>query len=232
MFATGYSMNTEIVTKDEPEMTCAFLTQIAIDFQTYILGTYVEKSSISKKAYNTSILISPKGKELAKYQKIHPFSYMKEDIFYNPGENIVLTKINDLNIGLSICYDLRFPELYRILTFKGAHILVVQANWPKSRSHHWKSLLVARAIECQCFVIGVNRIGKGDNIYYSGDSMAINPDGRIIANAYSEEKVLIFEISKKYLLNYRKKLAFLKDSKLKLYSDYYSSLKDDFLKNI
>ena len=109
------------------------------------------------KYYNTLIHFDSMGLLKAKYRKIHPFGFAREDEFYSAGDELVITEINHIRFGLSVCYDLRFPELYRLYTKKGIDVIINIANWPVKRIEHYTSLLKARAIENQCFS---NDIGK------------------------------------------------------------------------
>jgi omega-amidase len=150
----------------------------------------------------------------ARYRKIHPYSHAGEDKSYAPGDEIVVSQIYHVNFGLSVCYDLRFPELYRLYSKQLVDVLVDIANWPVQRIEHWKTLLKARAIENQCFMIGVNRVGQDPGNSYNGCSAIFDPMGNQIIMNESDEKIIAAEIDIQSVTTTRNKLPFLKDMKL------------------
>lgn len=212
MSLTGFSMNISKTTESdfsniEKIKKMAFQNEIFVGFG------WVEKAG--KKAKNCYSIIDKKGTEICKYVKIHPFSYSGENKYFLAGENIVTFNINKLNFGIFICYDLRFPEIFQIAS-KKASVIVVAANWPKDRRDHWLSLLKARAIENQAYIIGINCFGKQNEIYYSGDSCIYNPNGCKICSAEEEEKLIVFEIFDD-VFEYRKNFPLKKDRRTDLY---------------
>ncbi len=151
------------------------------------------------------------------YSKIHPFSFADEEKVIQPGKNIGLFKLNDINFGASICYDLRFPTFFNIMN-QYCECFICIANWPMQRINHWKSLLIARAIENQVYMIGVNRIGiDGNNLEYSKSSYVVSPDGSILEPVKIDQEMDIYEIEKDIVNQYRKEHPFIKDSKNNLY---------------
>ena len=140
------------------------------------------------KYFNSLIHINNKGELVSKYQKVHPFSFGNEDKNYSKGEKDWNTQIEDFKIGLSICYDLRFPELYRLYAKERVDALVSIANWPDTRIEHWRTLLKARAIENQCYMIGVNRVGKDPKLNYVGYSGVYDPMGKELVSVKDEER--------------------------------------------
>lgn len=151
---------------------------------------YIEKNSTDEKGKNNYTIISSQGHILCDYTKIHPFSYSNEDLYFTPGDHISYCNINDFTITPFICYDLRFPEIFQIASKKSSLIIVV-ANWPESRKEHWITLLKARAIENQCYIAGINRVGIGNSLNYSGNSMIIDPLGNIISKELDNFEGLI-----------------------------------------
>jgi len=133
--------------------------------------------------YNTFFLLSPTGETIAAYRKLHLFSLMDEDRWFSPGSTPVLVEIAGRKTGLLTCYDIRFPELARHLTLKGAELLLVCAQWPRPRTRHWTTLLRARALENQLFVAACNRIGPGPEHRYPGASAIYGPWGETILKA-------------------------------------------------
>ena len=160
------------------------------------------------------IHIKPDGNLVKLYRKIHPFSYSGENDNYDVGVRPALTRIRKWKIGLTICYDLRFPELFRKYGKKRAHLIVNIANWPDTRIEHWRVLLKARSIENQCYVIGVNRVGKDPKLNYIGFSSVFDPMGKELAAVENEEKVIVVELDKNYVSEVREKFPFLDDIKL------------------
>lgn len=176
---------------------------------------------IDKKGLNKYVIISHKGKVLCDYSKIHPFSYSGEDKKYYKGIDIVSANLGDIKITPFICYDLRFPEIFQIAS-KKSNLICVAANWPKEREKHWITLLIARAIENQCYIAGVNRIGKGNGIEYSGSSMIIDPEGNVLNSINSDEGIIISEISEDNVKNIRKMFTLKRDRRESLYRIYYA----------
>lgn len=156
------------------------------------------------------------------YDKRHLFAFGNEDQYYTAGNKRLIASVKGWKINLLICYDLRFPVWAR----QTGHavkddeeinleydLLIFVANWPQKRNHVWKTLLQARAIENQCYVIGANRVGKdGNEIYYSGDSMIIDPLGEVLYHKENEEDVFTYTLEKQKLTEARKKFPFWKDA--------------------
>jgi predicted amidohydrolase len=147
----------------------------------------------------------------ARYRKIHPFSFADEQKYYSAGNETVITKYENHAIGLTICYDLRFPELYRLYAKERVSIMIDIANWPVKRIEHWKHLLKSRAIENQCFVIGVNRVGTDPFNEYNGYSGIFDPMGEEIILVEGRESLITTEINLDAVENTRKSLPFLND---------------------
>lgn len=166
------------------------------------------------KNFNTLVHLNNQGKIIKTYRKIHPFSYSKEDKNYGKGKDIVISKVQGFKIGLSICYDLRFPELYRFYGKEKVDIIIDIANWPDTRIEHWRTLLKARAIENQCFVVGVNRVGSDPYVNYNGFSSVFNPMGKELLAVENKEKIFDVEIDKALVNEVRENLPFLKDIRL------------------
>ena len=212
MTLTGFTMRSNDFAEELEGEICSLFASLAKEKKSAILYGAIEKGK--KKSFNTLVHINNQGKILSTYRKIHPFSYSKEDIYYGKGKEIVVTKVKGLKIGLSICYDLRFPELYRLYAKEKVHLIVDIANWPDTRIEHWRTLLKARAIENQTYVVGVNRVGDDPKLHYNGFSSVFDPMGKEIVAVENEEKVIIAEIDKSYLDDVRQRLPFLKDMRL------------------
>lgn len=178
MWSTGYDFpNFSRLAKSTPALL-ERLSTIAIQRSTAIGGTMLEQEG--GKFYNTFHLIDPAGEIISRYRKIHLFSLMNEPDFLSPGQEMVISRIRDIPVGLMTCYDLRFPEFSHQLALKGARLLLISAQWPKQRAAHWQALLKARAIENQLFIVACNRIGQGTEQVFPGLSAVYDPWGEQI----------------------------------------------------
>lgn len=165
--------------------------------------------------------IADNGGIIAGYDKLHPFSYGGECAVYSPGNHLETVELSGETLGLTVCYDLRFPEIYQKLSESCSLILVI-ANWPDSRSDHWKTLLKARAIENQCFIAGCNRCGSGGGLNYSGDSAVYAPTGELVgASEPYAEQLIYAEISGEECRKIRSGFPVKKDRRIDLYRDFY-----------
>ena len=212
MTLTGFTMKSKEFAETLEGESYSFFAAIAKEKKCAVMYGTIEKGK--KKNFNTLVHINNQGKIISTYRKVHPFSYSSEDIFFGKGKEPVVTKVKGVKIGLSICYDLRFPELYRFYAKQKVHLIIDIANWPDTRIEHWRVLLKARAIENQCYVAGVNRVGNDPKLFYNGFSSVFDPMGNEIVAVEDEEKVIIVEIYKTYINEIRKKLPFLDDINL------------------
>jgi omega-amidase len=210
MFATGFSMNVEQIAENEDGPTAAFLSSVAKQFQSTIIGGAVTRAA-GGRGWNEALVASPDGSIAARYQKLHPFSYGGEADHYARGQSLVVVKCGEFLVAPLVCYDLRFPEVFRLAVRAGAQAFVVIANWPAPRVQHWITLLQARAIENQAYVIGVNRVGNDGRLSYNGHSLVIDPRGQIIAAAETGEGLLKAQIELEPLLQYRREFPALAD---------------------
>ena len=168
-----------------------------------------------KSLWNTSVLIAPDGSVVATYRKIHRFGFAGgEPRLMEAGEDIVVTDIAGVCAGLSTCYDLRFPELYRAQVDRGAKVFVIPAAWPEARVDAWSLLLRARAIEDQCFVIGCNTAGTHADTAMGGHSAVIAPTGEVLAEAGSDQEVLRVDIDPVAVDEFRDAFPVLRDRRL------------------
>lgn len=218
MSLTGFTMNIDKLLKCESEII-NWVEQMAINNNINIgLGF---AAPIDDKGVNRYAIISKEGYKLANYTKLHPFSYGKEDINYYKGIDIVTCKINEFDVTPFICYDLRFPEIFQIAS-KESQLITVAANWPKSRENHWITLLRARAIENQCYIVGINRVGEGDGIEYNGGSLFIDPNGDMLNDITSNEELIIRDINISEVKKIRETFKMKNDRRERL---YYSFIK-------
>ena len=173
---------------------------------------------LGSKCENHYAVVNSNGEVISDYAKIHPFSAGYESEYFVGGSEITKYKINGMNFSTFICYDLRFPEIFQAVR-EDSDIIVVPANWPRSRSEHFKTLLKARAIETECYVLGINCVGVHDDTYYSGDTMAINPFGEVIKCVSNIQDLLVVNINND-VAEYREKLNTNKDRRPDLYKKF------------
>jgi omega-amidase len=209
MFNTGFTMNVEKCAERMDGQTMHWMLEMAQTLECVIAGSLIIEEE--GKYYNRFIWMNPDG-TFVKYDKRHLFGMAKEDHYFSPGDKRIIVELKGWKVCPMICYDLRFPVWSRNL--QGAYdILLYVASWPDKRSAHWRSLIPARAIENQAFVIGVNRVGHdGNDLYYSGGSMCISPIGDVIYYKPEYEDLYTFTIYRKDLEETRAQLPFLKDS--------------------
>lgn len=221
MAFTGFSMNLDKVGEEkESSETRREIVRMAKAYGIGIAyGWAALPSPGEEKGRNLFTLINARGEEIGEYAKLHPFSYGKENEHYDRGEQIVTFPYLGRQIALFICYDLRFPEIFQIAA-KKADVMLVIANWPAIRSAHWETLLRARAIETQSYVVGVNCVGERDGDCYSGDSMAVDCIGNILGKISGREGILICELEDR-AWRLREKFATAKDRREDFYSSYY-----------
>ncbi len=211
MSLTGFTINSKKFAEEMDGVSFQYFMQLSRKLKKHIFAGIIEKDE--NDIYNSLIHFDDKGIIRIIYRKIHPFSFAKEDKHYKAGRETITTQINGITFGLSICYDLRFPELYRQYAKERINVLINIANWPTARVNHWNILLQARAIENQCYIIGVNRVGKDSHLEYSGYSTVVNPMGKVLAQSLSEE-IIDAEINKNEVEKLREELPFLNDIKL------------------
>jgi omega-amidase len=212
MFATGFSMNVAGIDDTRDRETQRFLSSLAAELEINLLAGVVAADPDGF-GRNEAIAIDSAGSEIARYQKLHPFSFSGENKHYLPGKRIVTFGCGGLCVCPLICYDLRFPEPFRIATQRGANCFAVIANWPRQREQHWLTLLAARAIENQAYVAAVNRCGKDPNADYGGRSLIIDPRGNILADAGSSQTIIQADIEANVVADYRAKFPALADTR-------------------
>ena len=213
MFSTGFSMQPEKFAEKMDGPTVEWMTKIASSKKIILTGSIIIEEE--QNYFNRLIWMLPNG-QYGYYDKRHLFAYGEEDRYYKAGTKRLVASVNGWKVNLMVCYDLRFPVWSRQQPDDGGFeydVLVYVANWPQKRNTAWKSLLRARAIENQCYVIGVNRVGNdGNNIYHSGDSMIIDPLGEILYQKPDEEDIFTTQLNKERLNEVRQKFQFLRDA--------------------
>ncbi len=210
MFDTGFSMNVAKTAQTELLESETFLREIAAEFESTVLGGVVGQA-VKNVASNLSVAFAPDGTELVRYQKMQPFTLTGEDQHYTAGDGFQTFQWQGVTISPFVCYDLRFPEIFRPAAQAGAEFFVLIACWPTARSEHWVRLLQARAIENQAFVLGVNRCGTDPKFVYDGRSSAFDPMGKPIFECDAAEQVRHFKIDVNVVRTWRSKFPALQD---------------------
>lgn len=214
MFSTGFSMRPEALAEKMDGPTLQWMSRMAVKNKKIITGSLIIEEE--NKFYNRMIWMLPNG-QYGYYDKRHLFAFAGEDRHYDAGNKRLIASVNGWKINLQVCYDLRFPVWARQQFAEDGSfeydVLVYVANWPERRSHAWKTLLQARAIENQCYVIGVNRVGAdGNQISHSGDSMVVDPLGEILYHKAKEEDIHTIMLDKAHLEEVRNKFPFWRDA--------------------
>ena len=217
MTLTGFSINIDKIAEDEKNsQTIAKFQSLARMYRIAVVFGVVIKDNA--KALNKSIFVDSDGQILKKYAKIHPFSFSGEDRYFNSGNKLGIVTFKEYKIALSICYDLRFPELYTALS-KNSDLVINIANWPKTRVDHWNTLLKARAIENQIFIAGVNRTGiDGNELEYEESSNIYNANGEIM-KFESFKDMKIYKIDKNFTKEFRNSFNTVNDRKINFYKE-------------
>ena len=218
LFDVGFTLNTDLAI-DHDNSTLAFLQQLADNTDCTIHGSRAIQSPTSPKAYNCATITSPgQTQPICEYSKVHPFSFGRESESYVGGEQLASYQWSQneqsLQVCPAICYDLRFPELFRRGMTNGAQAFVLGANWPSARVHHWRTLCIARAIENQAYMIASNRCGDDPHLSYPGNSMIVDPKGEVLVEASADETVISADIDPDIVTSWRSEFPVLNDIKL------------------
>jgi len=225
MFNTGFSMKPELFAETMNGESVEWMKRVSRENAIVLTGSLMIEEGGNY--FNRLVWMLPNG-QYGHYDKRHLFAYGEEDKHYKPGNKRLIASVKGWKINLMVCYDLRFPVWARQQVLDSARtnespstslrtceydVLIYVANWPERRSHAWKTLLCARAIENQCYVVGVNRVGSdGNNIYYSGNSLVIDPLGQVLYHMADEEDINTIVLQKELLEEVRTKFPFWKDA--------------------
>ena len=218
MFATGFSMHVDTIAEPADGPTHTFLSQLAKVLRATVVGGVVTRASDGR-GRNDAVVYGPTGELVTRYTKMHPFSFAGETKHYEAGSGIALFEWGGFKVAPFVCYDLRFPEVFRRAARAGADLLVVIANWPEPREAHWRALLPARAIENQAYLVGINRAGSDPHVAYSGRSVILGPRGEFLAEAGRQEQLVTAEIDRGPLDEYRRQFPALADIRPDLFGE-------------
>jgi predicted amidohydrolase len=210
MFTTGFSMDLARVCQGTPPEVEVFLAESARRRGVFVLGGVVNLDATGR-GRNEAVAFAPDGQLLARYTKIHPFSHGGEAEHYAAGTRVVTFDWGEMRVAPFICYDLRFPEVFRCAVRHGACLFAVLANWPAQREGHWTTLLQARAIENQAYVVGVNRCGRDPEHAYGGRSLVVDPQGTILLDAGPGETVAGVDVEPGAVTAWRSDFPALRD---------------------
>jgi predicted amidohydrolase len=210
MFAVGFTPHAGRVAEPPDGPTVAWLGAQARRHGAWVGGSVPVLPAGGERPFNRLVLAGPTG-QLATYDKVHPFRYAGEDRRFASGvEREVTVDVEGTRTTLTVCYDLRFADQYWDAA-PATDLYLVVANWPASRRHHWRSLLVARAIEDQAYVVGVNRVGTGGRESYAGDSCIVDPWGEVLAQGSGVETVLCADVDPAVVARVREEYPFMRD---------------------
>lgn len=219
MWNTGYALTELDALADSSNRTLDFLGNFAKEHGVNIVG-----GSVSTKKqggfYNTMYVVDKSGKLVSEYDKAHRFGLMDEHIHLEEGTGLGTFELDGTVCGGVICYDIRFPEWIRAQALNGAKVIFVPAEWPKARIDHWRILLQARAIENQCFIVAVNRIGSDPKNEFGGSSMVIAPWGEIRLDMKEQEGIGYADIDLSEVERVRKRIPVFADRRESLYDSF------------
>ena len=209
----GFTMRREGLAEESNGETAQFFAHQAREYGIYLIGgaSWWGEGGLGR---NMALTFDPQGQLLGAYAKQHPFSYGGETSHYQPGELFFQFDWHGCKVAPLICYDLRFPETFRHLAHLGVEFYVVIANWPAARVHHWDTLLQARAIENQAYVLGVNRCGDDPKVNYPGSTRLIDPHGKVLSSLDNLPGKLSAGLDLEDLRAYRARFPALNDLRL------------------
>jgi predicted amidohydrolase len=210
MFSTGFGMDTDQTAEPFDGPSSDFLRTQSDALDVWVCGSVAERPAGGDGLPRNTLVLAGPGGAVHRYDKIHPFSYSGEHERYEAGDRFVTVEVEGVRLSLFVCYDLRFADEFWAVG-PDTDCYVVVANWPETRRHHWRSLLVARAIENQAYVVGVNRVGEGGGLSYVGDSAIIDPLGETLAAGAKTEALLVAEVDPAVVTATRQRFPFLDD---------------------
>jgi len=215
-FTTGWDPASTNHSEDVNGHIVSILKDLAKENHIAILGSFRESHSPAPK--NTAAVIDEKGRILTTYAKMHLFTHGEENKHFSSGSELGLFRLGSLTCGIAICYDLRFPELFRIYAKTGVEAMFIPSAWPSARMSHWELFITARACENQMYVVGINTTGTTSVDRYSGGSMTADPTGSVISRAGQAEQLLFCDLDPAVVRTARTTFPVAKDCRDDLYS--------------
>jgi len=225
MTLTGYSLDvSQIAENEKSSNTLKRFSELAYQEGINIIFGACLIDGISHRPANHFCLALKTGESSAIYKKIHPFSFTGEDDIFAAGNYLKVSKLGTMNFVPTICYDLRFPELYAVMS-SYCNAAIVIANWPSQRISHWRTLLTARAIENQFYMFGVNRTGMdGNQLLYEKSSFAINPDGNILEGESYSNEFDVYKFDSEIAMSCRDNFPTVRDKRYSLYKYFLEEM--------
>lgn len=217
MWNAGYALKElDRLADENGEQTKEWLSRLSLKYRVNIVGGSVATKKDGK-FYNTMFVVDRNGEIVAEYDKAHLFKLMDEHVYMSAGEQANVFTLDGVTCGGIICYDLRFPEWIRTHVLKGADIMFIPAQWPKKRIDHWQLLLQARAIENQCYIVAVNRVGDDPNNEFNGHSMVIAPWGELLLSNETSEGIYYANLDLQEVKRVRETIPVFQDRRVNLY---------------
>jgi predicted amidohydrolase len=220
-FATGWDPESRNNIQQLTGQIISTLQKYAKKNSIAILGSFREASTKGPK--NTALVIGKDGGVLTRYAKMHLFSHGKEDRFFEPGSDLGVFSLGPLTCGIAICYDLRFPELFRIYAKRGVQAIFIPAAWPQNRIQHWELFIRARAAENQMYILGINTTGITPVDRYAGGTMTSDPYGVIIQKAGDSEQLIFTDLDLRVIEDSRRAFPVIRDCKDVLYQELHNA---------
>lgn len=217
LWSTGYDLSNAKTHADE--LNKGIFTEIsktAAKFKVSTIGSVLEKRGLG--VANSAVFYAPNGRSLGVYRKLHLFGLMEEDQWLEAGSSPLTISLPWGITGIAICYDLRFPELFRrYTTQEHAKMIIIPAEWPLARVDHWRTLLIARAIENQCYIIACNTAGVSGETVFGGHSMIVDPWGKVVVEAGEDPQLITADIELDTIDDVREKIPVFDDMRLDIY---------------
>lgn len=218
MWTTGYCLDTiGSVADSDLAPTSGLLGALAQELGIWIHGGSVADKKDGK-VYNRALVCGPDGRLVSSYQKVHLVPMMDEHLYLGAGESLCAGfDLDGMQAATAICYDLRFPELFRALALRGAQLIVLPAQWPSQRLHHWRTLVQARAIENQCYMLACNRVGQDQANEFPGHSLVVDPWGQILAEGGEAEEAVVADLDLALVGQVRERVPVFRGRRPELY---------------
>ena len=208
-YSTGFATDRDDIGEPAGGPSGSFLTEAAAEHGVWVGGTFPETTEGDPRPFNTFLLAAPDGRQF-RYRKIHTFGYGGEDRHFRAGDEFVTVDVEGLRVSLFTCYDLRFADEFWARA-EQTDVFLVPANWPAARRLHWQTLVRARAIENQVYVVACNRVGSGGGLDYAGDTAVVDPMGEVLASGAGSETIVLADVDSARVAEVRSSFPFLAD---------------------